>query len=100
MTVKLFYFKQFQEVDGEFAYGIREFIPSDAGQYEKTIFAGERPKDLAYKVKEIIQEFSGYVSYQNQRIVTENTLPLDNYELKELESELERIMREDNVMMT
>ncbi len=98
MTVKLFYFKQFHETDGEFAYGIREFIPSDAGQYEKTIFAGEQPRDIAHKIKEIMQELSGQVSYQNQGIVTKNTLPLDNHELKELESELEKILREDKVM--
>ncbi len=78
MTVRLFYFKQFNEDHGDFTYGIREFIPSDTGYFEKTILAGEMPRDIAYKIKEIMKELSGQVSYQNQRIVTQNTLPLDN----------------------
>ena len=98
MTVRLYYFQQYNEADGTFTYGIREFIPSDVGQHENTIFAGEMPRDIAYKIKEIMQELSGQVIYQNQRIATQNTLPLDGHEQKEVNSELERIIREDKVM--
>ena len=98
MTVNLFYFKQYHEADGTFTYGIREFIPSDVGQYENTIFAGEQPRDIAHKIVEIMQELSGQVTYQNQKIATQNTLPLDSIEQKEVANELERILREDSAM--
>lgn len=94
MAVILYYFKQYFEDDGEFSYGIKEFIPSDTGMSEKDIYAGEYPKDLAHKVAELIKELAGEVSINNLTKTIEHAIPLDSIEMNEVNKEFEKITKD------